>query len=85
MSSEEPRDLQFPLENADVFVSIAGAPGQVLSPAAGGQATAVQGRDMVTHHGLVLDLAFLLGLLLLVFDTAASTLAPWTPGCRGAR
>jgi hypothetical protein len=41
-----------------MFMRIARAARKVLSPSAGGQTTAAQGRDMVTHHGLVLGLSF---------------------------
>src|SRR5580700_118571 len=53
------------LEDADMFVRIPGAPGQILPPSARSQATAMQRRDMVAHHGLILNLAFLFRLLLL--------------------
>jgi hypothetical protein len=52
-----------------MFIRIACAAGKFLSPAAGGQTTAAQGRDMVTHHGLVLRLSFCLCLFFFVLET----------------
>ncbi len=53
-------------ENPDMLVSITSAPGQVLPPAARREAAAVQGRNVIAHHRIVLELAFRLCLFLFV-------------------
>jgi hypothetical protein len=54
------------LENPNMLVSVPSATRQVLSPAASGETTAVQRGNMIAHHRVILDLAFLLCLFLFV-------------------
>src|SRR6202012_1805310 len=53
-----------------------GATGQVLSPAAGCKTTAVQRRDVVAHHRVILDLAFRFCLFLFVLEPQQILLRP---------